>query len=43
VQPDGVEPRDVLDDGELELRAGAPHTIGDQLGLNPDLAVVVGW
>ena len=28
-----VEPGDVLDDGELELRVGAPHAVGDQLGL----------
>jgi hypothetical protein len=28
-----VEPRDVLHDGELELRAIRPHTVGDQLGL----------
>ena len=32
VQPSGVEPADVVDDGELELGAGAPDTIGDQLG-----------
>ncbi len=29
VQPDGVEPRDVLDDGKLELRSGSPHAVGD--------------
>jgi len=28
-----VEPGDVLDDGELELRAGAPDAVTDQLGL----------
>ncbi len=28
-----VEPADVLDDGELELGPGAPHAVGDQLGL----------
>jgi len=33
VQPDGVKPGDVLDDGELELGVGAPHAVGDQLGL----------
>ncbi len=33
VQSDGVEPGDVLDDGELELRARAPDAIGDQLVL----------
>jgi hypothetical protein len=31
VPPVVVEPGDVLDDGELELRAGAPHAVGDQL------------
>jgi hypothetical protein len=33
VQPFVVEPADVLDDGELELWAGAPDAVGDQLGL----------
>jgi hypothetical protein len=33
VQAGGVVPADVLDDGELELRAGAPDAVGDQLGL----------
>jgi len=28
-----VEPGDVLDDGELELRTGAPDAVADQLGL----------
>jgi hypothetical protein len=28
-----VEPGDVLDDGELELGAGAPDAVADQLGL----------
>jgi len=28
-----VEPGDVLHDGELELRAAGPDTVGDQLGL----------
>ena len=28
-----VEPADVLDDGELELRSGAPDAVGDELGL----------
>ena len=28
-----VEPRDVFDDRELELRAGAPDAVGDELGL----------
>jgi hypothetical protein len=28
-----VEPGDVLDDGQLELRPGAPAAVGDQLGL----------
>ena len=28
-----VEPADVLDGGELELRSGPPDAIGDQLGL----------
>ena len=27
-----VEPGDVLDDGQLELRAGAPRAVGDLLG-----------
>jgi hypothetical protein len=29
VQPVVVEPRDVGDDGELELAAGSPHAIAD--------------
>jgi hypothetical protein len=29
----GVKPGDVADGRELELRVGAPHAIGDQLGL----------
>jgi hypothetical protein len=33
VQAGGVVPADVLDDGELELAARSPDTIGDQLGL----------
>jgi hypothetical protein len=33
VQAVVVEPGDVLDDGQLELRAGAPGAVGDQLGL----------
>jgi hypothetical protein len=33
VQAVVVEPADVLDDGELELRAGAPDAVGDRLGL----------
>jgi hypothetical protein len=33
VQARVVEPADVLDHGQLELRAGAPDAIGDQLGL----------
>jgi len=33
VQPLMVEPRDPLDGRELELDAGAPHAVGDQLGL----------
>src|SRR5579875_2988074 len=33
VQAGVVEPADVLDDRDLELRAGAPHAICDQLGL----------
>jgi hypothetical protein len=33
VQPAVVEPADVLDGRELELRVGAPHAVGDQLGL----------
>ena len=28
-----VEPGDVFDDGELELRAAAPDAVTDQLGL----------
>jgi len=27
-----LKPGDVLDDGELELGAGSPHAVGDQLG-----------
>jgi hypothetical protein len=42
-----VEPADVLDDGELELRATAPDAVGDELGLgavdeDPGQRVVVG-
>jgi hypothetical protein len=33
VQALGVEPGDVFDDGELELGAGAPDAVADQLGL----------
>ena len=33
VQPAVVEPADIGDGRELELRAGSPHAIGDQLGL----------
>jgi hypothetical protein len=33
VQPGGVVPADVLDDGELELTARPPDAVGDQLGL----------
>lgn len=33
MQPFGVEPGDVLDDGELELCSSAPDAVGDQLGL----------
>jgi hypothetical protein len=33
VQAVVVEPADVLDDRELELGAGAPHAVGDQLGV----------
>lgn len=33
MQPLVVEPADVLDGRELELRAGAPDAVGDQLGL----------
>jgi hypothetical protein len=33
VQALGVEPGDVLDERELELRAGAPDPVADQLGL----------
>lgn len=33
VQAGGVVPADVLDHGELELRAGPPDAVGDQLGL----------
>jgi hypothetical protein len=28
-----VEPADVRDGRELELRVGSPHAVGDQLGL----------
>jgi len=33
VEPLGVEPGDVLDDGEFELCSGAPDAVADQLGL----------
>jgi signal transduction histidine kinase len=33
VQAGVVKPADVLDDGELELRAGAPDAVGDELDL----------
>jgi hypothetical protein len=33
VQAVGVEPADVLDDRQLELGAGAPDAVADQLGL----------
>jgi endonuclease YncB( thermonuclease family) len=33
VQAGVVKPADPLDDRELELRAGAPDAVGDQLGL----------
>ncbi|HEX3833687.1 MAG TPA: hypothetical protein VHW04_17040 [Solirubrobacteraceae bacterium] len=33
VQAVVVEPADVFHDGELELGAGAPHAVFDQLGL----------
>jgi hypothetical protein len=33
VQPDGVEPADVLDDGQFELRLRARDAVSDQLGL----------
>jgi hypothetical protein len=33
VQAVVVKPGDPLDDGELELAAGAPHAIANQLGL----------
>jgi hypothetical protein len=33
VQTAVVEPADVLDDGELELRSSAPDAVGDELGL----------
>jgi len=33
VQAAVVEPGDVLDDRELQLAAGAPDAVGDQLGL----------
>ena len=33
VQPAVVEPADVGDDAELELRVRSPHAVGDQLGL----------
>jgi hypothetical protein len=33
VQAVVVEPADVFDNSELELRSGAPDAVGDQLGL----------
>ena len=33
MQPLVVEPADVFDDRELELRSRAPDAIGDQLGI----------
>jgi hypothetical protein len=33
VEPPGVEPGDVLDDGELELFSSAPDAVADQFGL----------
>jgi hypothetical protein len=33
VQPGIVEPADVLDDRDLELRPPPPDAVGDQLGL----------
>ena len=33
VQAGGVETADVFDDRQLELGAGAPDTVGDELGL----------
>ena len=33
VQAVVVKPADVLDDGQLELRSGAPDAVGDQLRL----------
>jgi hypothetical protein len=33
VEAGGVVPADVLDDGELELAARPPDTVGDQFGL----------
>jgi len=33
VQAVVVEPADVLHDGQLELRAGLPDAVGDQLSL----------
>jgi hypothetical protein len=33
VDAGAVKPADVLDDGELELGAGAPDAIADELGL----------
>ena len=33
VQTGGVEPGDVFDDRQLQLRSGAPHAIADELGL----------
>jgi hypothetical protein len=33
VQPGAVEPAEVFDDSGLELVAGTPDAIGDQLGL----------
>src|SRR5919109_2294890 len=33
MEPDVVNPADVLDHRQLELRSGAPDAVGDQLGL----------
>jgi hypothetical protein len=33
VQSGGVEPGDLFDDRELELRAGAPDAVADEFGL----------
>jgi hypothetical protein len=33
MQSGAVEPAEVFDDGELELGAGAPDVVGDELGL----------